>query len=218
MAPFALHEIFGNHFVLSHHRTIFWEEEQALIISDLHLGKIGHFRKNGIGIPQNIFKEDLQRLLSAIQLNNPKQIIVVGDFFHSNHNSEHELFLRWRNDFKTLPIKLIMGNHDILDMQWYRQAGIACFEKLHSIGNFIFCHDVLNIEMEKEKFYFSGHIHPGIKLKGMGKQSLQLPCFYFGKQLAVLPAFGRFTGTQCVRVNKSDSVYALTENNVIKVQ
>ena len=30
---------------------MFWEEEKALIVSDLHFGKTGHFRKSGIAVP-----------------------------------------------------------------------------------------------------------------------------------------------------------------------
>jgi metallophosphoesterase superfamily enzyme len=43
---------------LSPERCLFWEEDKSLIISDIHLGKSGHFRKAGIGIPQAVFKED----------------------------------------------------------------------------------------------------------------------------------------------------------------
>ena len=67
MQTFLPHRIFENTFLLSANKTIFWEEEKILILSDLHLGKSGHFRKAGIAIPQNILQEDLFRLLSEIQ-------------------------------------------------------------------------------------------------------------------------------------------------------
>ena len=53
MQPFLSHNIFNQTFLLSAQRTVFWEEEKTLILSDLHLGKSGHFRKSGIAIPQN---------------------------------------------------------------------------------------------------------------------------------------------------------------------
>ena len=52
---------------LSAHRCIFWEEKKALLVSDLHFGKTGHFRKSGIAVPQAVYKEDLQRLVHLIQ-------------------------------------------------------------------------------------------------------------------------------------------------------
>ena len=76
---------------LSADRTIFWEEEKTLITSDCHFGKTGHFRKSGLAVPQAVYKEDLQRLVSQIQYFQPSQIIIVGDFFHSKMNKELEL-------------------------------------------------------------------------------------------------------------------------------
>ncbi len=94
---------------LSPERCIFWEDEKALILSDLHLGKTGHFRKSGIGVPQSIFKEDLQRLFSLIQFFKPVQLLIVGDLFHSHLNKEMEMFMKWRNDMPHLQMRLIRG-------------------------------------------------------------------------------------------------------------
>ncbi len=65
------------------HRCLYWEEERSLILSDLHFGKTGHFRKAGIAVPQSVYREDLLRLLSLIQYFQPRQLLVVGDLFHS---------------------------------------------------------------------------------------------------------------------------------------
>lgn len=218
MQGFISHKIFGNNFFLNADRTIYWEEEKTLILSDLHLGKSGHFRKSGIGIPQNIFKENMQRLLAAIQFYKPNKLIIVGDLFHSHFNKEHELFLKWRNDISTLPIHLVKGNHDILKRDWYDTAAIIVHEKNFLAGKFSFTHDINDCTNDDKNYCFSGHIHPGISIRGMGKQRLQLPCFYFTKEYAVLPAFGNFTGTFTVHPSPEDSVYALVENKVIKIQ
>src|SRR3954464_3606206 len=106
MQPPIPHKIGDQTFWLSAQRCAFWEEQKALILSDLHFGKTGHFRKNGIAVPQTVFKEDLQRLTAQIQYFKPDYLIIVGDLFHSHENKEMEMFLRWRNDFKHIPIKL----------------------------------------------------------------------------------------------------------------
>ncbi|HEX5655055.1 MAG TPA: metallophosphoesterase, partial [Chitinophagaceae bacterium] len=111
--------------VLHPSRVLYWEEAAALIISDLHFGKTGHFRKAGIAIPQNVYKEDLQRLVSLLQYFQPGQLIITGDLFHSKANKELELFKKWRQDLSALPIHLVKGNHDILQDQWYEEAGIT---------------------------------------------------------------------------------------------
>ena len=98
----VLYIIQNNHFWLSPQRCVFWEEEQALILSDLHFGKTGHFRKHGIAVPQTVFQEDMQRLVEQIAYFKPKQIIAVGDLFHSRANKEMDLFIKWRNDFSKI--------------------------------------------------------------------------------------------------------------------
>ncbi len=218
MNQFQPHRILNNHFLLTVNRTIFWEEERALILSDLHIGKSGHFRKHGIGIPQNMYSEDLQRLVADVQFYKPLKLIIVGDLFHSHSNLEHDLFLRWRNDLLHVEMHLVMGNHDILKKEWYAEASIIVHDCSLTIGDFVFTHDVSCIEQIEQKYYFSGHIHPGIVMRGTGRQSLTLPCFYFNKQFAVLPAFGRFTGTFKLAPQHGDSVFVLAKNSVIQIQ
>lgn len=211
-------------FWISPERVLFWENENMLIISDLHFGKTGHFRKSGIAVPQTIFKEDLQRLVVQLQFYGPKQLLVVGDLFHSVANKELDLFRRWRGDLPDLSILLIKGNHDILKDEWYTNAGITVASQGLLLSGFCFIHDnkncdAKNFQPEKNvvKYTISGHIHPGVKVSGLGRQSLSLPCFYFGKEFAVLPAFSRFTGTALIEPKAGDSVFAIAENQIIKL-
>ena len=208
----------GNDFLLTAGRSIFWEEEKTLILSDLHLGKAGHFRKSGIGIPQTVFKEDMQRLVSQVQYFRPATILVVGDLFHSSSNKEHELFYKWIIDIPGISIQLVKGNHDILEISGYHKAGIQVHNEELIIGDFLFTHDIAACNVKKGFYCFSGHVHPGVILSGMGKQSLRLPCFYFGKDHAILPAFGKFTGTHAITPEPGDHVFALAGNKVIKIQ
>jgi uncharacterized protein len=217
MSHYLLHIISGNHFLLCADRTIFWEEEKALILSDLHLGKSGHFRKHGIGIPPDVFKEDLQRLIASIQLHKPEKIIIVGDMFHSHANKELGLFLKWRNDLPSVEFHLVVGNHDILSLKWYNEAALQLHYNEMVLGDFVFTHDIHEASVRAGKYYFSGHIHPCIQLRGLGKQFIQVPCFYFNRQFAVLPAFGKFTGTYALKIQEEDDVFALAGERVMKV-
>ena len=212
MQPAIPFQIRGQQLWLSPHRCVFWESERSLILSDLHFGKTGHFRKAGIAVPQSVYREDLLRLLSLIQYFQPERLLVVGDLFHSRENKELDLFLRWREDFAALNIQLVLGNHDILHEGWYAAAGIELTEGELEIGPFAFIHDigeVASVDKRDRPYYFSGHLHPGIRVNGMGKQSLQFPCFYFGAEYAILPAFGRFTGTVSIEPGAESSVFAI---------
>lgn len=205
---------------LSPTRCIFWEEQKILILSDLHLGKAGHFRKSGIGIPQNIFKEDIQKLFSQIQFFKPETVLITGDMFHSHANKEIDFFVKWRNDFPSVKFFLIKGNHDILGNQFYKEANIEVFENKLTLKKICFTHDIAeSCDDDKNSTYtFSGHIHPGVKVSGAGRQTIYLPCFYFGKKYAVLPAFSAFTGLAKIKPGQSDHVFVMVENKVIQLQ
>lgn len=214
--PHIIHE---QHFWLSAQRSIYWEEQKTMIVSDTHFGKTGHFRKSGIAVPQQVYKEDLQRFFSLATDLKPERILVVGDFFHSTDNEEHNLFLRWKNDFNSLQITLIKGNHDILGNTWYENAGIQLIEDFYEIGQFRFQHDPAENDflVKENTFVFSGHVHPGIQMRGIGKQSLRLPCFYFTQNQCILPAFSKFSGLAIVKPKKQDQIYAIANDNIIKL-
>lgn len=212
----VLHKILGQNLWLSAQRALFWEKQKALIVSDLHFGKTGHFRKAGIAVPQHVYKEDLQRLINLLHIFKPEKLIVVGDFFHSHANMELNWFQKWRNDFAALQIILVKGNHDILQEAWYKDARIEVIDETLVIGNFIFTHE--KCETHKDFYTFCGHIHPGIYLQGLGRQSLRLPCFYFAEDHCILPAFSKFTGTALVTPTMKEHVFAIVENTLIQMQ
>ena len=214
------YSLYENNFWLSPQHLMFWEEEKALIVADLHFGKTGHFRKSGIGIPQNVFKEDIQRLIDQITYFKPQQLIIAGDLFHSIANKEMELFAKWRNDFASLDFHLIKGNHDILAPSFYTETNIIVHPQEMIVNHFRFVHDIQSTEsLDNKQYYsFTGHVHPGIKLSGIAKQSLRFPCFYFGDQHAVLPAFSRFTGLHLITPRKRENAFAVVNDSVLKIQ
>lgn len=221
MQPPVSYKLRQQQLWLSPDRCIFWEEEKALIVSDLHFGKTGHFRKWGIPVPQTVYKNDLQRLVTQLQYFQPHQLIVVGDLFHSHENKELDLFRKWRQDFPGITIHLVKGNHDILHDQWYREADIHTTDELLDPNNrFGFLHDLTDDRFinQQQAYYFSGHLHPGIRVNGLGKQSLCFPCFYFSKDFCVLPAFSQFTGLAMIRPDDDESVFAIVNNQIMQLQ
>jgi len=215
--------IIRNHtFWVSPERCLYWEEENTLILADLHLGKSGHFRKSGIAVPQAVYKADLQRLISQLYLFKVDRVIIAGDLTHSTANKELDLFLKWRKDFSLLHIDLVKGNHDILGDSWYTEANITVSSRKLNAGPFLFLHDdnaesELSAE-EKEMYRFTGHLHPGITMRGQGRQSLRFPCFYFANNYCVLPAFSRFTGVALIDPDDEDQVFAIVKNAVMRLQ
>ena len=217
VAPVS-YKLFKQQLWLSAHRCVFWEEAKTLIVSDLHFGKTGHFRKAGIAVPQAVYKEDLQRLVQLLQYFQPAQLVVVGDLFHSHENRELELFRKWRHDFPALHIHLVKGNHDILHDNWYKQCDIQVTDDELHMDCFRFRHDLNESTTGREHYFFSGHIHPGVRIKGPAKQSLSFPCFYFAANFCVLPAFSRFTGIALVDPAENENVFAIVNNHIVQLQ
>ncbi len=193
-------------------KAIFWKEKALLIIADLHLGKAGHFRKSGIPVSDLIHSKDILTLEKLIQRHKPEEVIFLGDLFHSDHNQGWEIFKRWLKSKAELSFKLVLGNHDVLGAQDYHISNLTVVEKL-DISPFNFTH----IPEDSSLYNIAGHIHPAVRLKGKAKQSVRVPCYYFGKGNAILPAFGNFTGTAKINIKKTDEVFVIAENKVIKI-
>ncbi len=217
MARLLSHIIGNQHLILSGERSLFWENESTLIIADLHVGKTGHFRKEGIGVPSGVYKDDLHRLLAQILFFKAERLIIVGDLTHSTANLEMDLFRKWRKDFSSLDVQLAKGNHDILDKKWYEEADIRVHNEPFAIRDFVFVHDITRpVYVPKPgQYIFSGHVHPGIVISGRGRQSLRLPCFYFSKTHCILPAFSKFTGTYRIDASREDKIFAIADKELL---
>jgi hypothetical protein len=60
-----------QYFVLHQSGAIFWVRENVLMISDVHLGKVAHFRKHGFAIPHEAIHENFERLDNVVRFSNP---------------------------------------------------------------------------------------------------------------------------------------------------
>lgn len=205
----------GEELILSKEKAIYWPAKRTLIISDLHLGKSAHFRRSGIQVPDTVNHSDLQRLTALMKEFDPETLLVTGDMFHNNINSDADAFLIWRKNYAALKVVLIKGNHDLLKTADYEALDIEVHHKELLNWPFRFIHDKPN---EFDEYYnISGHIHPGVVLYGKAKQRLKFPCYYFGKSCAVLPAFSVFTGLAVLKPEEGDRFYAITPAKVVAV-
>ena len=208
-------EILDEQFGLYPQKAIFWKSQDTLLLSDLHLGKINHFRKAGIPVPSKANDHNLEVFIDLIQVCKPKRIVCLGDLFHSHYNAEWEVFGEVVRHFSAIQFELVLGNHDIMGKYQYERKGILLHDTLR-MGRFLLTHHPLESVQEGD-YNFAGHIHPGVCLKGKGRQAMTLPCFYFGDRQALLPAFGKFTGLAKIAPKKDDKVYIVAEDKVLLV-
>jgi DNA ligase-associated metallophosphoesterase len=206
-------EVCGQVWLLLPEKAIFWQEAGALILADLHAGKAQHFRKQGIAVPSQAGEEDLQRLAGLIRRHAPRSLLLLGDLTHSRYNRAWELLAQQLADFSGEKI-LVRGNHDLLPLSLYEGCGLQVIPKALDWGPFRFTHEPSPAEAGGP-YQVGGHVHPGIRLEGRGRQSLRLPCFLFGEQAALLPAFGSFTGLHVLERLPGQRCYAIAGGEVI---
>lgn len=202
-------EINGTDLILGNRYLLL---EDKLILADLHLGKTTHFRKAGLPVPAHAREADQQNLIRAIEVEKPKSVIVLGDLFHSVSNAECEELAMITSQFAEVNFILVMGNHDILKPEVYRSLDFETCDEM-AIGNFILTHEPMENVPDK-MINMHGHIHPGVRLIGKGRQSMSFPCFHLSEKHFCLPSFGALTGLAISRPNKRDRVWAVINEAV----
>lgn len=217
----------GVAFCLHPQKAIFWadapvilrnneETYRTLILSDTHFGKAETFQQQGIPVPGGGTDHDLERLYSLIRELSVNLVIFLGDLFHSTENSSFskvkEAFNTWRTSISHhLRMILVMGNHDIMHGESYRQLGLDCVNTLHA-GPFLLTHEPRSSD---DQPYIAGHLHPSCRIRGRARQTVTLPCFRVRNSSIIMPAFGSFTGSHTLTGSPGDQFYIVTPDSVI---
>lgn len=183
-----------------------------LLIADVHLGKVAHFRKHGAAIPAEVGYQNLEKLTEVVNELEPKTVCFLGDLFHSKRNASWEDFESWVSYTKAKVI-LIHGNHDIIPKYLFEYLGVITLDEM-VIQSFLLTHHPTE---RANLFNFHGHIHPGVRMRGPGRQTLKLPCFYKSETHLILPAFGTFTGKYILQPTEKEEVYVIVEGEVVPV-
>jgi metallophosphoesterase superfamily enzyme len=82
---------------------------------------------------------------------------------------------------------------------------VECVDEPHALPPFLACH---HLQKPRTGYALCGHVHPGVRIWGAG-ESARLPCFVIGRERAILPAFGRFTGMADIVRVQSDRIVAI---------
>jgi uncharacterized protein len=206
----------NQQFVLLPEKALFLPEKQWLFIADPHFGKAAHFRKAGIPIPENLHVDDLAKIQGLIRDYTPSDIYFLGDLFHSDINDAWLILDDFVNSFDEVNFHLIKGNHDILPDSLYQSSKLIIHREPLVLDQLILTHEPLE-KVPEGLFNLCGHVHPGISLRGVGKQYIRLPCFFVSPDQMILPAFGRFTGLAAMKCTKEDKAFVITEKKVIPI-
>ncbi|MBA2125524.1 ligase-associated DNA damage response endonuclease PdeM [Hyphomicrobium methylovorum] len=191
LADFAEQDISicGKAFVAHMSGALYWPQERALIVADLHLEKGSAFAARGQMLPPYDTRETLQRLARLIDRFQPETVIALGDSLHDVDGaarmdvSDIESLRMLQEDRDWI---WITGNHDpkidrALAGFVISEVTVAGITLRHEPSPGATTHEI------------AGHFHPAARLVLNGT-SLRRPCFVGNGLRLVMPAFGAYTG------------------------
>jgi len=213
----AVVEIAGDRVVLLPERVAYWERRQTLLVADPHFGKAAAFRAAGVPVPRGTTTGSLIRLDAALERTGASRVVFLGDFLHAREGREAEttrIVGEWRSRNASIDMLLVRGNHDKRAGDPGPEIDIACVDGPVAEPPFVFTHKPL---VSDAGYVICGHVHPAARLTGPGRESARLPCFWIRPDVAVLPAFGEFTGVADISAEAGDRVWVIADGTVVRV-
>jgi DNA ligase-associated metallophosphoesterase len=182
----------GTALVLDPTGALYWPEERALIVSDLHLEKGSSFAARGVLLPPFDTTATLSRLTDAAGRYAPRLVIALGDSFHDGRGPDR-LAATARATLAALQggrdWLWITGNHDPEPAD-----GIGGrFAAMLVLGGLTFRH-----KPEGSAGEIAGHLHPVARVV-VREHAISRRCFVADRQRLIMPAFGAYAGGLNVR-------------------
>lgn len=215
--PTTLISVGGQPLWLLPEKAAFLPETSTLLVADAHIGKALSFRKLGVPVPHGTTAATLAMLSALVDRWGAKRIVFLGDFLHSARShgpTTMDTVARWREAHPALELTLVRGNHDDHAGDPPARLGIHAVDEPLMHGDLALCH---HPRARPPAYVLAGHLHPGVSLGGRANDHLRLPCFWFGQDVGVLPAFGAFTGQHTVRTAADDRVFVATDGQVVEL-
>jgi DNA ligase-associated metallophosphoesterase len=205
----------GETLTLLPERAVFWGDRGTLLVADPHFGKAATFRALGVPVPSGTTGDALARLGSAVSRTSATRVIFLGDLLHARPGRSQGMFDAlgsWLRSRPDVEVVLVRGNHDRHAGDPPDDLGIRCVNAPHEMSPFVLTH---HPRADPAGYVLAGHVHPGVRLYGSGRQRERLPCFVIAEDYAVLPAFGDFTGLADDDPPEGAAVYAIAGDSVI---
>jgi DNA ligase-associated metallophosphoesterase len=179
----------GETFFATAEGALFWPEQQALLVADLHLEKASWFARIGQFLPPYDSHATLMALTRAVERTGATRLFCLGDSFHDRFGCD-----RLPADARDLLLGLtsrldwtwIVGNHD---PGFADHCGGALADEL-VLSGIVLRHEAQRDESRPE---MSGHFHPKLRLHLKGR-NVSRRCFVASATKLIFPAFGSLTG------------------------
>jgi len=208
----------GEELLLLADRAAYWPARATLLVADPHFGKAAAFRFAGLFVPRGTTAAALSRLSLLLMATGAERVVFLGDFLHARegrHQEMMEAIASWRRSHATVAMTLVRGNHDRRAGDPSPDAGIDVTDGPLVQGPFALTHHPVSVA---GSYVLAGHIHPCVTVRGRGRGNRErLACFWFGRDTAVLPAFGEFTGCAEIAPSEGDRVWVVAGSEVIAI-
>lgn len=176
-------------------RALFWVEEQALLVADLHLEKASWFAARGQMLPPYDSRETLERVALAVRACGARRVFCLGDNFHDAdgparlepHAAGMLAALTRATDWVW-----IAGNHDGATAAGTTAAGATPGTHVAecAVRGVLLRHEARAGCDQPE---ISGHFHPRHTVVARGRR-IARPCAVVSERKLIAPAFGALTG------------------------
>jgi DNA ligase-associated metallophosphoesterase len=166
-------------------------------------------------VPEATTAGTLARLDEELAACAAERIVFLGDLLHSAQARAAATLAAvqaWRQRHAALDLVLVRGNHDRHAGDPPTDWGMQAVDEPLRLGGLALLH---HPQAVAGAYALAGHVHPGMLLGGRAHQRLRLPCFHFGRDVGLLPAFGEFTGLHVVRPQPGDRVFVIAEDRVV---
>jgi DNA ligase-associated metallophosphoesterase len=186
MVPFSFA---GETFFATTNGALYWPEQNALLVADLHLEKASWFARLGQFLPPYDSHATLSALAGVVDRTGAARLCCLGDSFHDRFGCDR-LPASARELLSALTSRLdwtwIVGNHD----PGFSDHCGGRIEDEVEIGGIVLRHEAVRDDPRPE---MSGHYHPKLRLHLKGRQ-VSRRCFVVSATKLILPAFGALTG------------------------
>ncbi|MDY6778829.1 MAG: metallophosphoesterase [Candidatus Nanohaloarchaea archaeon] len=219
-------ELLDRFEIVEPYPSLFWREEDLLIISDLHIGIEVSEARSGTLMPRFQMREVVEDIEELQEESGASRMLVDGDVKHSfgggdrKENKEVERFLD-RVSAVFDEVLLVEGNHDAaLEYRIEDYTNVSLAQR-YMIGDVVFAHGHEAVELEDGvSVLVIGHEHPALVLADEVGVKEKVACFLYGpmeedRKLLVLPAFSKLAaGTEINEVPQYELLSPVLQEQV----
>ncbi len=180
------------------HPALFFQDQQCLVLSDLHIGYESALKEKGVFLPQASYGHMKGVIEELIEATRPKTVVLLGDLKHEFGKPSPQEWIEVQDLLSTLlgkglKVHVVRGNHDNYVLSILRRFNVALHEPTLVLGDYLFAHGHAKVDVPRgTRALIIGHEHPAVSSLDLSGARYKFKCFLIGKyrgtRLVVMPA------------------------------